>query len=241
MISRDEASALVRAGLNSDSTVEVGLYEFAGGYVGWLMEPPADPSAPPATTGTPRIVVDRATGAVTAWPCLPVELIAQRYAAARTADERFPAKVRDVLTAAGWYAGRDVSAAVDHWLAAADDTARDLEIPAVATRFLSEFGGLRLAQFGPGEHPDGGFASDLFPDGGLHVNPAVEGFAELTGIRGFPIGYSDDGPSDLVMDPAGRVFLLHWTGSFYVGTGDDAVTRLIMGGDFPEVSDDGSW
>lgn len=59
---------------------EIGVYEFARGFVFWELNPPqADPSRPPESVGAGCIVVDRETGEPTFWPPLPALLIAQRY------------------------------------------------------------------------------------------------------------------------------------------------------------------
>ena len=74
MISREQALALARswAAAGADPAPEVDLYEFDLGYVAWPVTPAQTGRAgPPPATGTPQVVVDRATGALSQWPSLP--------------------------------------------------------------------------------------------------------------------------------------------------------------------------
>jgi len=46
-----------------------------------------------------------------------------------------------------------------------------------------------------------------------------------------PIGDHEDGPADLVIDPDGRVFLLHWADDFVLGDSIEAALGwLVRGG-----------
>jgi hypothetical protein len=60
-----------------------------------------------------------------------------------------------------------------------------------------------------------------------------------------PIGYRhDDGPSELTIDPAGRVFVSHWSGNYFVaGSADEAIAKLTrgVGNTLPEVRSDGTF
>ncbi|SHN03169.1 YwqJ-related putative deaminase [Cryptosporangium aurantiacum] len=66
------------------------LYEFDAGFVVWGAG--ADPQL-----GAGRGVIDRETGELSVWPALPVEVVAQRYRAARTSLPR-PRAAGDQLT-----------------------------------------------------------------------------------------------------------------------------------------------
>jgi hypothetical protein len=244
MISRAEALERARSWATAGrggAPVEVGLYEFDLGYVAWVVEPPqVDPSRPPTSTGAPSVVIDRETGELSQWPSLPAPVIASQYAARRAAQDRFPPDVRQVLDKAGWFPGRDVRAAVDQWLVRAADDLAGLECSDAARALLTEFGGLELAQYGPGGVGFGGFRSWLYPDDGPFTFDRVEGWVEETGIALFPVGAYEDGPSYLVVDPAGRLLLLHWAGGFFIGTGDEGIINLIRGGTFAELDDEGN-
>jgi hypothetical protein len=225
MVTRDEAVALAGAWVNGGGgqRLEVGVHEFDLGYVVWGVEPPsADRTVPPSTVGTARGVVDRATGELTMWPPLPVAVIAEQYAARRAAEQRFPADVLEVLRAAGWQPGHRAEAGGD---------------PARAA--LAEFGGLRL-------EPKRAYAFSLYPAAGHEPDLELyEGLAENLGLPLTPIGVRhDDGPSELTVDPRGRVFASHWSGSYFVAdSADEAIVALIRGvGDtLPQVRADGSF
>jgi len=242
MISRAQALALARAWAGGDRdgpAPEIGLHEFDQGYVAWRIEPsPADPTVAPAATGTPRLVIDRETGTVSTWPSLPVPVIAAQYATRREAAGRFPPDVRHVLDEAGWFPGRDITAAVDQWVARFATELAGMTVPPVARAALTEFGGLVLPQFGRDGEPGGGFASYLHPTRGGVVTDAARVFAEEYDNPVFPLGNHEDGPAELVIDAQGRVFMLHWVDDFVVGAGiDAALIALIRGTELAEASD----
>jgi SUKH-3 immunity protein len=249
MVGREDAAALARERIGPGrhgEPVEIGLYEFDLGYVVWPMEPaPADPAAVPRSPGAARIVVDKQTGEVSLWPSLPVRVIAARYADARAAEARFPADVRAVLVTAGWSPGRDIGAAVDRWLARMAGPLRGSAPPAVARRALTEFGGLVIPQYGPTGVIGGGFTTRLHPIDGDFVTGYLPDFGERIGSPVFPLGYSEDEGADLVIDAAGRVFMLHWVGDLFVAAGiDEAIITLVRGDrhrSYPAVQEDGTW
>ncbi|MDG4762751.1 SUKH-3 domain-containing protein [Solwaraspora sp. WMMD406] len=245
MISRAEALARARRWAAQDrpgAEPEVGLHEFDDGYVAWRVEPvPPDPQVPVAT-GQPRVVIDRQTGELSVWPSLPAPVIAARYRAEHDARQaavgRFAPEVRHVLQQAGWFPGRDVSASVDRWLASFADELAGLSVFPAARSAMVEFGGLTVPQFGLHGEPGGGFTSYLHPTGGGVVTDAARVFAEEYDDPVFPIGNHADGPSELVMDAQGRVFLLHWAEEFFVAAGiDAALTALIRGDDLVAASE----
>ncbi|MBQ1050658.1 SUKH-3 domain-containing protein [Micromonospora sp. C51] len=243
MISRDEALALAREWADErGSTFDVTLFEFDLGYVACLVEPVAaatdGPPLPPPATGYPRAVIDRESGEVSQWPSLPWQTIAERYAQRRAAEGRFPPDVRYVLEQAGWFPGRDFSAAVDHWMVRFADELAGLECPPVVRAALVEFGGLHLPQFGNDGDLGGGFTSYVHPTEGGVVTEAARAFAEEFENPVYPIGNNEDGPSELVADAQGRVFMLHWADDFFVGPDiDSAIVNLIRGNEMSEASD----
>jgi hypothetical protein len=219
MISHEDAVALARErfGPGRDGNpVDVGLHEFDLGYVAWPVEPSApaqaDPEAVPHSPGGARIVIDKQTGRVSVFPSLPVSVVAASYADTRAAEVRFPADVREVLAGAGWFPGRDIGAAVDRWLAGAAEPLHALAAPDVARRALAEFGRLVLPQYGPTGVLGGGFWTRFYPTDRTLVTEHLSYFGERLGSPVFPLGSSQDEGAELVVDAAGRVFLLHWVG-----------------------------
>lgn len=245
MIDRDEALARARewaADGRPGLPPEVDLYEFDLGFVFSRRE--SEPEAadgrsrPPSATGLPTMVLDRETGALSSWPALPSPTIAEQYGRYRAAESRFPPDVREVLDRAGWFPGRDVSAAVSQWLTRFAEELAGLEFFPAARAALVEFGGLRLPQFGGDGEPGGGFGSALHPTQGGVLAAGSEIFTEEYGNPVFPLGNNADGPSELVIDAQGRVFLLHWADDFFVGPDiDAAIVKLVRGGQMPEASD----
>lgn len=253
MTSRDDALARAREWLG-DPAAEIGVHEFDLGYVLWRVEPPTadhDPGhgtrLPPVPTrfGAARAVIDKETGELTTWGSAPVQVIAADYTARKAAAERFPPDVLEALRLAGWRPGRSHRAAVDAWLRANMEDLAGLELSDAARAALDEFGGLYVRQAGPGGAPNGGFPTQLDPS---HIPVRIGGvraFIHRIGINVFPIGYHEDGPSHVVIDPAGRVFLLHWIDDFVVADSmDEAVLWLVRGkdeGPLPAIADDGTW
>ncbi|GIJ79983.1 SUKH-3 immunity protein [Micromonospora phaseoli] len=245
MISRDEALTIARqwaAAGQPGPTPEVDLREFDLGYVAWRVipaPPPTDgPPVPPPSTGYPRAVIDGQTGEVSQWPSLPWQTVAEKYAQYRAAEGRFPPDVRQVLDKAGWFPGRDRTASVNLWMVRFADELAGLDCPPVARAALVEFGGLRLPQFGRRGHLGGGFTSYIHPTLGGVVTEAARAFAEEYDNPVYPLGNNEDGPSELVVDAQGRVFMLHWADDFFVGPDvDSAIVKLIRGGDLSEASD----
>ncbi|ASW57117.1 SUKH-3 domain-containing protein [Plantactinospora sp. KBS50] len=245
MISRAEALERARAWASTDRSgppPEIGLYEFDLGYVAWVAQPTPDPTTgPPAATGAPRIVVDGETGDVTTWPSLPAPEIATRYTGQQATAGRFPPDVRYVLEQAGWFPGRDVTAAVEQWRERYADDLAAMEYTPAAQAALTEFGGLVLPQFGLRGQPGGGFASYFYPISAGVVTMGAEGFMEEYDNPVFPLGTNDDGPSELLIDRQERVFMSHWVDQFYIATGiDAALIQLIRGGPWPSA-DDRTW
>jgi hypothetical protein len=243
MISSTEAADVAREYLGADA--EIGLDEFDLGYIAWRrVPPPTDATAVPQSSGHPTVVVDKETGELTTWGSQPPSAIRQQYAAHHAARRRFPPEVRAVLERAGWWPGRDKSVAVATWLAepAVAQALAGIDVAGPARAVLDEFAGLRIPQFGPRGTPDGGFPSQIFPAPGRIVTDSAREFTERTGIPATPIGDHEDGPADLVVDPDGRTFLLHWAGDFLVADSvDGAIIWMVRGGsgDLRPVRDDG--
>jgi hypothetical protein len=247
MVTRDEAVARADAWVNGDAApadrIEVGVFDFEDGYVVWGVDPePADTTRPPETVGNARGVIDRESGELSIWPPLPVPVVAAQYSAKRQAQARFPEDVLEVLRAAGWRPGRDVSGDVARWMEHArtleTDSGEPLLLFPAARTALDEFGGLRIEA--TGKYPFSFHPTDHEPDYELY-----EGLAEILGKQVFPIGVRhDDGPSELTIDTDGRVFASHWSGSYFVGpTLDAAITTLVrgVGNTLPQVMADGTF
>jgi hypothetical protein len=232
---RAEAAALAHFGPGG----EIRVAEFDTGFIVWRAEDrPADPSAPPLTVVRPTAVIDKGTGELTPWGSLPIDLIAAQYTAHRAAERRFPPDVRAALEAAGWRPGRNREPAVIAWLNRPSVLAavRGIEFSEPARAALTEFGGLRLPQRGPDGHPGGGFPSRFFPIPDTLATVALRAFTLRTGIPAAPIGDHEDGPADLVIDPDGRVYLLHWADDLVVGDSiETALVWLVRGGPLDAV------
>jgi hypothetical protein len=82
--------------------------------------------------------------------------------------------------------------------------------------------GLDIPQRGPGGKPGTGFTSRLYPGKERPTTPEIHEFVELIGRPVFPVGGNDDGPSHLVIDVDGRVYLLNPFDDFVVGDAFDA-------------------
>jgi SUKH-3 immunity protein of toxin-antitoxin system len=238
MITRDEALARARswtADLWPENTPEPGMHEFPLGWVVWPMPTtPPDPTQAPSSTGGPQIVIDRETGDLSRWPSIPASAIAEKYTALKAAGDRFPPDVRQALDDAGWFPGRDISAAVDQWEMKFADRVAGMTFFPAARAAMREFGALSIPQAGP---TDGGYRTHIFPThGGVGIDRA-EGFMADYEHAVFPLGNNQDGPTELVMDEQGRVFFLHWAQDFYLGENiDAALISLIRWGDWPDVS-----
>ncbi len=245
MITREEAleraDRWINGGVADVERLEVGIHEFPAGYVVWGIEPPQeDPARPPAIVGSARGVVDKESGEISTWPPLPVDEIALRYA---PPTDRFPLDVAEYLVGAGWRPGRDVPDVVLlPWyqaVAVARQANGQLYVPHdAALAALREFGGLHVM---PGLRTALGFA----PAGHRLDAELFEGLDETLGEPIYPIGvFYDDGPSELVMDAGGRVFLAQFVrGPLFVAeTFDAAVIRLVRAVDNPlePVLDDGT-
>jgi hypothetical protein len=235
------------SGGRPDAEAEMTLWEFDLGFVAWRTPPPRPPgdTGPPAVLGAPRAVIDRQTGELTVWPSLAPQAVAERYRASRRAGPRFPDDVREVLTAAGWSSGRDASHQVNRWLHevyAADPGARQ-KLPLFPAAFdaLVEFGGLRLAPPGRAGVANAGFRVEVFPHGGRVIADAYAEFAADLGVPVFPFAWYEDGPSDLVVDSRGLVFLLHPTAEYLVaGSVDAAIVALVRGPELRRVDEHGT-
>jgi hypothetical protein len=237
MITREEAVELARswsAGRWSRHEREVGsVHEFELGWVVRLL--PAIPKVPAAEVlpNGPQLVIDRETGDLARWPSMPAEAIAEKYVALKALGDRFPPDVRMALEHAGWFPGRDISAAVDQWeVDFAEQVAGMTFFPAARTA-MSEFGRLSIPQ---AVAPDDSYHSHIFPTRGGIATDRWEGFLEEYEHLVFPLGNNADGPAELVIDEQGRVFFLHWAQDFYLGaTIDEALVSLIRWNDWPDV------
>jgi hypothetical protein len=247
MVTPDEAVQRARewlasnGGVPADTTIRV--HEFDLGYVLTPHVPPPPGQLIPDAGGT-SLVVDRETGELTTWPLLPPQHIAEMYTADRRAAERFPADVLEVLRDAGWYPGRDVTAAVQKWLERTE-VERVLPIFPAAMAALAEFGGLKISQRGPSGKKGAGWPSTFYP-AQYTPTPSVLSeigeFSDVIGARVFPIGGNSEGPSHIVMDEHGRVFLRHPADDFHLGDSmDEALIWVTRGGRRPVVFDDGHW
>jgi hypothetical protein len=243
MVSRDEAIRRARDWIagGSGPARDIDVYEFDLGYVVWPVQPPRLPDRSPDTIGGARAVIDKTTGELTVWPMLPAQTVAEQYRVSRAAHERFPHQVFDDLRTAGWHPGRNVAAAVDEWL---HRTGIALELPLSehARGALDEFGGLVIPQRGRGGKPGGGFTTRFYPGRVRPTTPEIVEFAGIIGRAVFPIGANDDGPSHIVIDTDGRVFMLNPFDDFFLGGSiDEALAWMTRYSPRPSVDPHGNW
>ncbi|WP_306206008.1 SUKH-3 domain-containing protein [Actinoplanes sp. RD1] len=238
MITRDEAHELAQARLSAgfDEPQEISLYEFDLGWVAWRTPKPVAPGSPPTSTGGPQIVVDRETGDISRWPSIAPSAIAEQYTAAHAEADRFPPDVHAMLTKAGWFPGRNVSETIDAWLQRDAQVLAEFPISEAARTALNEFGGLVIR---PAESQYRSLFSPL-PDGvaTTRISGFVEEYEDLADYAGpaFPLGDHENGPCEIVMDPRGRVFMLHWSRDFFLGHGmDEALVTLCRNRRFPSA------
>ncbi len=84
-ITLDEARRIARQWVTADGSApdaEVGVREFGAGYVVWRVDEPE--------VGAGRGVIDKETGELSVWPSIPVEAVAERYAARRESEPPAP-------------------------------------------------------------------------------------------------------------------------------------------------------
>jgi len=83
-VDRAEATRIAADHLPADAPgADRQITEFAGGFAVFAIRPEHAPPDRPMPVGGSVYVIDKATGAVSAWPTYPVSLIAAQYASAR--------------------------------------------------------------------------------------------------------------------------------------------------------------
>ncbi|WP_306206003.1 SUKH-3 domain-containing protein [Actinoplanes sp. RD1] len=240
MITRDQAHDLAQARLSAgfDEPQEISLYEFDLGWVAWRTPEPVAPGSPPTSTGGPQIVVDRETGDISRWPSISPSAIAEQYTAAHAEADRFPPDVHLILAKAGWHPGRNVSDTIDAWLERHAKFLREFPISDAARAALDEFGGLIVSSLVDRHR------ALFYPAAERLATMRASGFAEeyedeaTYAGPGFPLAFHENGPSELVMDRLGRVFLLHWAEDFFLGHSiDEALITLCRVVNLPPATD----
>src|SRR6185369_2250489 len=102
--------------------------------------------------------------------------------------------------------------------------AQRLPLFPAAVEALAEFMGLRFRQL------DSGPGVQLWPHGQRSVVDSYVAFGDAIGVPVFPFGRSEDGPSDVVIDAAGRLYVLRPDGDFYLADNVvDALVGLVRG------------
>lgn len=234
MLTHDDALARARAWfarrpLPEGVRTEVRISERGRGWIAGCAELRDDPASPPRLVGGPQLLIDRETGHILPFGSQNPVAMADDYAAVDVTDDRFPPDVTRVLHLRGWRPGRDASADVDAWLAAQAGELDGLTPSPAARALLNEFGGLWVQRFDRAGVLGGGTDNFLYPDprGRLHLR-LTRSFEAEHGFAVFPVGWSDDDETELVMDANGRVFALHWVDDFLVGADPDtAIVNLI--------------
>lgn len=158
-------------------------------------------------------------------------------------DARFAGLALEVLTAAGWFQGRDIGPQAEQLLADTVAAARaegfELEVFPGAGAAVHEFGALTVTRATTGI---------AFRGHGFRIDPAeaaggFDSFADLAriiGVPAFPLGLDLDEYGTLALGADGRVYLLHHTTGFYVvGENlDEALTAWIEFRDlFPSIGE----
>ena len=134
-------------------------------------------------------------------------------------DARFTGLGLQVLTAAGWSAGRDIGPQAEDLLARTVAAARsegyELEAFPGAVAAMHEFGALTVTRETTGiEFRGHGFRIDP-----SEVAAGLATFADLVriiGVPAFPLGSDLDEYGTLALGADGRVYLLHHATGFYV-------------------------
>ncbi len=209
-------------------------WEFDLGYI--VRSRPAPVTSPgrvPDLGGVRRVIIDKVTGRVYATGSLSQESEAKRYAVKRAATSRFPVDVLEVLETAGWWPGSrylpNVTAEFDRLAARIPDLAQRLPLFPAAAEALAEFKGLRFRQLSPDWN---GPAVQTWPLGHRSKVDSYVAFGAAIGVPVFPFGRYEDGPSDVVIDEAGRLYILHPDGDFFLADNViDALVALVRGPD----------
>lgn len=160
-----------------------------------------------------------------------------------TKNERFPAKVAEVLRAGGWEPGRrtDAAAVVDSVREQADPDAEPIEPFDAATAVITEFGGLSVDQDAPGvalrRRP---FTID--PTQVYATGDTLADLGKRLNTRLFPIGTDGNQDSILAVEETGRVYALDHAGVWYLGdTIDAALVTLVTGAQPFRLDSRGEW
>ncbi len=146
---------------------------------------------------------------------------------------RFSTTTLEMLQAAGWFPGRDVSTA----LALPEGFS---PFPA-ALDVLKEFGKLRIGQQGRGIE----FARTpvvLEPKLAAGEQDRFAEFDTLLNTRLYPLGETADGHSFITIDEHGRIFLIFEEISYVDASFDAAIDNLLNGRRKPRiVNEAGDW
>jgi hypothetical protein len=146
----------------------------------------------------------------------------------RTDERDLPARVAQVLRAAGWSPRRRVD--VSAWEAAL--APEGFAMHAAARAFLTEFGGLEVPVSGPGRD---------YARIGVRLDPTLclgqktwfDGLGGSTAGQLYPVGEEYDGHASLAIDVAGTVHMLFNRQIKTAGPGATGLARLLEGEDAP--------
>lgn len=143
---------------------------------------------------------------------------------------RFQKNVAEVLSAAGWYEGRNIVDLVNKWAKTLDRPGGFQIFPA-AEIALREFGGLRINPSGPGlDHGP----SPLIIDASLAVaeEELFQSWSETLHTKLYPLGEAGPVAEFLAIDEHGRVLLLSFDALLVGQTIEEALDHLIRGINF---------
>lgn len=135
--------------------------------------------------------------------------------------------VADALRASGWFESREVPKLVERWVHEMNDPA-DPPLHPGALAILREFGGLKVAQAGPGETvARGTFSFD--PTVALREGERFAAYSEVVGSQLSPLGLSNGGQTFLAAAADGRILSL-MDDAWIIGQDiEDGLVSLVRG------------
>ncbi len=243
------SDALHQAGAITLDEARAGLIEAE--FETFLVRDTGDPAG-----GRPARPCETCIGALVDFALLPWSDLAHTTEWRHGADHipepgRFPHEVARTLAGGGWMSlGSRRPANFANAAEALGEAAITRAVEAsggrlhpfpAARRVLAEFSGVRCGRRGAGLRRAVRLLTfDPLP--GAYAVAALEEFAQVLGMRLFPIGL-EGGDAIVAVDEVGRIFVLDQAGEWFVGESIDEALVSLLAGDGPaaRVRDDGTW